>query len=163
MLSSCTYFLVLNWILSKSSISWILFQVFSPGYLKYRRHTVYKNRLLFHLLQTQNNWKPCWIISLYRFGWDLISSQDCLYSWWQSISCPPPLSHGWCEERTPPPFPLYIAGGFEGQIWLYVLSSNRMFFHTYLLLPHGSKPCCGSHPIIIICNNLTPSSPPEKE
>jgi hypothetical protein len=70
--------------------------------------SMYKNRLLFRLLQTLNNWKPFWQFS-----------RDCLYS---RVDClfpaPHPTFHiaDMQREPTPPLFPLSCGRSFDGQV-----------------------------------------------
>ncbi len=111
---------------------------------------MYKNRLLFRLLQTQHNKKSCLIISLYKgLAIQPWPSNPAMAIYFLPH---PNLSHGWYEENQLSLSSHCPVGDvLIGHIWLWTLSTNRKFLSCHLP-PQGRVAHCGSHLIIFLSN-----------
>ncbi len=114
--------------------------------------------------QLQNNRKPCLIIISYMGLARTWNTAPTVYSFVLTvISCPPPHHFTWLIwEENPPPFLLLCRRSFDGQIrllnWVQTDRSSALICYRMDLWLH-----CGSHLIIIFSNNVTLTSPRERE
>ncbi len=123
-----------------------------------------KNGFLFHLFTTQNNWKPCLVISSDAGGlaWTWNPTVTVCNSVVTIYFVPPLLLHGQYEKRTNPP-PLNTV--LWEEFWWSSLTINSEWEQKFLstpLLPGGSVAHCGNHLTIFISNKSQCFTTPEK-